>query len=127
MPIEPGFWRVGDEYDIMHRCLEGHCIGNLNTSFVVDEASRLSFANPDSLCATGHRGPYCKVCRSGYYMELGYCMLCQNDERDMYPIYIGGGACMVVFLVGVVLALRGGKKNARRLISANSDVLHCYA
>ena len=82
--IKEDWWRVTHEYAMLHPCLAGHCIGNMNYTLHSPPTSADSawFEDPDSLCAPGHTGPFCAVCRPDYFMELGRCVPCRGTSDD---------------------------------------------
>ena len=92
LPILPGWWRVSTEYASLHRCSPSwRCIGTWN-------ATARATNGTEDLCAPGHKGPYCALCASGFFLgQEGGCSPCEEASE-------GGGSAGTI-VVGVVVGV----------------------
>ena len=85
LPLLPDFWRSHNRSRRVRKCFTpGSCVGGSNTS---------------ALCRVGHSGPFCEVCRDGFYRDSGQCVACTSTP---FNALIAGGvlATMLVLIIG---------------------------
>ena len=85
--LRDGYWRTRPESDVIYVC-------------PVEEACRGGVDAGDASCRDGHQGPYCSVCKEGYFVEgTGLCRDC-SDPRAAWTVLI-----LVVITGGVLVSL----------------------
>jgi hypothetical protein len=95
--LQPGWWRLSESSDEVHRCPHGSlaCRGGLSFT--------------DGYCTDGHQGPLCAVCTKNYYFspDESKCVSCEDlpDLGDLWlasPPLIAFSILVVIFLGFIV-------------------------
>ena len=96
LSIEPGYWRLSNETDDLHRCRENAegwspCLGGASGG--------------DASCTIGHHGPLCQLCQPEHYFSRpdAACRACGDVTASILKIAALLALCAVV--VGAFRAL----------------------
>ena len=132
--VKPGYWRMFSTSPGKHivKCFNDFaCIGaavddttptNQTTSTVsaesanatrrhLQDASELPMGTyGDALCAAGHVGPYCAVCKDKHFggADNKKCVSCSGD---IAMSFVGLGLFVIALIALLVMFIRGGKQS----------------
>lgn len=118
MKVDDGYWRVDGESDTILQCpVSAACEGSSSNS-----------SYGDNLCRTGHEGPYCSVCKDGYFKE--YNGLCEECSASSLPnsflllgiiSFIGVGLIYLLIKYTCFVSNQEDKNDGKIILSALDD------
>ena len=100
--LKPGYWRASEDSDEFFLCgsSDAFCVGG-NTSA--------------SICSPGHRGPWCRLCESGWHLNPdGSCAKCDlMNEALLFTL-------LAICVIGAVVIIRTIQRLIAHLIRQSS-------
>ena len=95
--VEEGRWRFSyDSYTVQDCFFKDSCLGN--------------FTAGDESCEEGYMGPYCSLCKAGYYVATaeGECTKCEGELTDSFikAVIIVPILLFVLLIVGLLYWLK---------------------
>eukprot|EP00617_Octactis_speculum_P011113 CAMPEP_0185792090 /NCGR_PEP_ID=MMETSP1174-20130828/158731_1 /TAXON_ID=35687 /ORGANISM="Dictyocha speculum, Strain CCMP1381" /LENGTH=788 /DNA_ID=CAMNT_0028487107 /DNA_START=446 /DNA_END=2812 /DNA_ORIENTATION=- len=89
MQLKEDYWRSSQESSIVLRCPElRRCRGG--------------YANDSSFCKAHFEGPYCAVCKEGYWKQDNKCISCR-DTSVRPELWVLSGVAVVFMAIGYML------------------------
>ena len=104
--LESGYYRTAADSSIVYACpLPDACTGGNGVA--------------DELCAEGHEGPFCSVCKVGYYLDgsSGLCLDCASGNA--FAAAFGLAFAVVVVVGGVVMFLCQRRRRVKALLDGD--------
>ena len=128
--LDPGMWRAGpDDRDFLRCPVAEACVGgNGRRSSNTTGTTNTTSSSPDSsgYCLTGHHGPLCAICDSGY-SRWSNTVLCSKCPENMAPSILAtiGAAIGLGLLLFICLFFNRRAPNGvlRPLINAAQNLV----
>ena len=110
LKMTKGFWRARLTSRIIEKCItEEACAGTPDDFNSWEESAQ----GADSVCRTGHTGPLCSVCTTGYSKLNGeLCEVCEGS--DILPLLASGGMFAAAMLGAYAIYIAMKKFKAYR-------------